>query len=162
MWFWYNWSANEVDSQYFLQIKTTLRFHLAPVRIAIIKNTTNKLYAVGCPLIFHSHLQKPLSSGFCPHQSMKTILSTIHHRAQNRKIICSVMNCHSPLLLDTCWLIPEWQGKKHEKGRAWPWCSYGTSLAVQTLLLEFGQCPRWCHHFIDSKNRIICPSSLNP
>jgi hypothetical protein len=25
-----------------VQIKTTLRFHLTPVRIAIIKNTTNK------------------------------------------------------------------------------------------------------------------------
>jgi hypothetical protein len=25
-----------------MQIKTTLRFHLTPVRIAIIKNTTNK------------------------------------------------------------------------------------------------------------------------
>jgi hypothetical protein len=69
-----------------LQIKTTLRFHLAPVRIAIIKNTTNKLYAVGCPLIFHSHLQKPLSSGFCPHQSMKTILSTIHHSDKERSM----------------------------------------------------------------------------
>jgi hypothetical protein len=26
-----------------MQIKTTLRFHLTPVRIAIIKNTTNTL-----------------------------------------------------------------------------------------------------------------------
>jgi hypothetical protein len=27
-----------------MQIKTTLRFHLTPVRIAIIKNTTNDRY----------------------------------------------------------------------------------------------------------------------
>jgi hypothetical protein len=27
-----------------LQIKTTLRFHLSPVRIAIIKNTTNRCW----------------------------------------------------------------------------------------------------------------------
>jgi hypothetical protein len=26
-----------------MQIKTTLRFHLSPVRIAIIKNTSNKM-----------------------------------------------------------------------------------------------------------------------
>jgi hypothetical protein len=30
-----------------VQMKTTLRFHLTPVRIAIIKNTTNK-YQLGC------------------------------------------------------------------------------------------------------------------
>jgi hypothetical protein len=30
-----------------MQIKTTLRFYLAPVRIAIIKNTTNKCWR-GC------------------------------------------------------------------------------------------------------------------
>jgi hypothetical protein len=27
-----------------MQIKTTLRFHITPVRIAIIKNTTNKCW----------------------------------------------------------------------------------------------------------------------
>jgi hypothetical protein len=31
-----------------MQIKTTLRFHLTPVRIAIISNTTNKRYWRGC------------------------------------------------------------------------------------------------------------------
>jgi hypothetical protein len=31
-----------------IQIKTTLRFHLTPVRIAIIKNTTNKRCWRGC------------------------------------------------------------------------------------------------------------------
>jgi hypothetical protein len=31
-----------------MQIKTTLRFHLIPVRIAIIKNTTNIKYWQGC------------------------------------------------------------------------------------------------------------------
>jgi hypothetical protein len=31
-----------------MQIKTTLRFHLNPVRIAIIKNTTNKKCWQGC------------------------------------------------------------------------------------------------------------------
>jgi hypothetical protein len=30
-----------------MQIKTTLRFHLTPVRIAIIKNTTNRCWQ-GC------------------------------------------------------------------------------------------------------------------
>jgi hypothetical protein len=30
-----------------MQIKTTLRFHLIPVRIAIIKNTTNNKYWQG-------------------------------------------------------------------------------------------------------------------
>jgi hypothetical protein len=30
------------------QIKTTLRFHLTPVRIAIIKNTTNNKCWQGC------------------------------------------------------------------------------------------------------------------
>jgi hypothetical protein len=31
-----------------MQIKTTLRFHLTPVRIAIINNTTNNRYWRGC------------------------------------------------------------------------------------------------------------------
>jgi hypothetical protein len=31
-----------------MQIKTTLRFHLIPVRIATIKNTTNNKYWGGC------------------------------------------------------------------------------------------------------------------
>jgi hypothetical protein len=31
-----------------MQIKTTLRFHLTPVRIAFIKNTTNNRYWRGC------------------------------------------------------------------------------------------------------------------
>jgi hypothetical protein len=31
-----------------MQIKTTLRFHLTPVRIAIIKNTNNNRYWQGC------------------------------------------------------------------------------------------------------------------
>jgi hypothetical protein len=31
-----------------MQIKTTLRFHLIPVRIAINKNTTNNRYWPGC------------------------------------------------------------------------------------------------------------------
>jgi hypothetical protein len=31
-----------------MQIKTTLRFHLTPVRIAIIKNTTNNRCWQGC------------------------------------------------------------------------------------------------------------------
>jgi hypothetical protein len=31
-----------------MQIKTTLRFHLTPVRIAIIKNTSNNKYWWGC------------------------------------------------------------------------------------------------------------------
>jgi hypothetical protein len=31
-----------------MQIKTTLRFHLTPVRIAIIKNTTNNMFWRGC------------------------------------------------------------------------------------------------------------------
>jgi hypothetical protein len=31
-----------------MQIKTTLRFHLTPVRIAIITNTTNIRYCQGC------------------------------------------------------------------------------------------------------------------
>jgi hypothetical protein len=31
-----------------MQIKTTLRFHLTPVRIAIFKNTTNSRYWGGC------------------------------------------------------------------------------------------------------------------
>jgi hypothetical protein len=31
-----------------MQIKTTLRFHLTPVRITIIKNTTNNSYWQGC------------------------------------------------------------------------------------------------------------------
>jgi hypothetical protein len=31
-----------------MQIKTTLRFHLTPVRIAIIKNTTNNMCWQGC------------------------------------------------------------------------------------------------------------------
>jgi hypothetical protein len=31
-----------------MQIKTTLRFHLTPVRIAIIKNTSNNRYWQGC------------------------------------------------------------------------------------------------------------------
>jgi hypothetical protein len=31
-----------------MRIKTTLRFHLTPVRIAIIKNTTNNMYWRGC------------------------------------------------------------------------------------------------------------------
>jgi hypothetical protein len=31
-----------------MQIKTTLRFHLTPVRIAIIKNTTNNMFWQGC------------------------------------------------------------------------------------------------------------------
>jgi hypothetical protein len=31
-----------------MQVKTTLRFHLTPVRIAIIKNTTNKMCWQGC------------------------------------------------------------------------------------------------------------------
>jgi hypothetical protein len=30
------------------QIKTTLRFNLTPVRIAVIKNTTNNRYWLGC------------------------------------------------------------------------------------------------------------------
>jgi hypothetical protein len=31
-----------------MQIKTTLRFHLSPVRIAIINNTTNNMCWQGC------------------------------------------------------------------------------------------------------------------
>jgi hypothetical protein len=31
-----------------MEIKTTLRFHLTPVRIAIIKNTTTNRYWWGC------------------------------------------------------------------------------------------------------------------
>jgi hypothetical protein len=31
-----------------MQIKTTLRFHLTPVRIATIKNTTNNMCWQGC------------------------------------------------------------------------------------------------------------------
>jgi hypothetical protein len=31
-----------------MQIKTTLRFHLTPVRIAIIKTTTNNKFWGGC------------------------------------------------------------------------------------------------------------------
>jgi hypothetical protein len=31
-----------------MQIKTTPRFHLTPVRIAIIKNTTNNMSSQGC------------------------------------------------------------------------------------------------------------------
>jgi hypothetical protein len=31
-----------------MQIKTTLRFHLTPIRIAIIKNTTNSMCWQGC------------------------------------------------------------------------------------------------------------------
>jgi hypothetical protein len=31
-----------------MQIKTTLRFHLTPIRIAIIRNTTNNKYWQGC------------------------------------------------------------------------------------------------------------------
>jgi hypothetical protein len=31
-----------------MQIKTTLRFHLTPVRIAMIKNTTNNMCWQGC------------------------------------------------------------------------------------------------------------------
>jgi hypothetical protein len=31
-----------------VQIKTTLRFHLTPVKIVIIKNTTNNRYWQGC------------------------------------------------------------------------------------------------------------------
>jgi hypothetical protein len=31
-----------------MQIKTTLRFHLTPVRVAIIKNATNNRYWRGC------------------------------------------------------------------------------------------------------------------
>jgi hypothetical protein len=31
-----------------MQIKTTLRFHLTPVRIAIIKNTINNKCCLGC------------------------------------------------------------------------------------------------------------------
>jgi hypothetical protein len=31
-----------------MQIKTTLSFHLTPVRIAIIKNTTTNRYWEGC------------------------------------------------------------------------------------------------------------------
>jgi hypothetical protein len=31
-----------------MQIKTTLRFHLTPVRIAIIRNTTNNRCCRGC------------------------------------------------------------------------------------------------------------------
>jgi hypothetical protein len=31
-----------------MQIKTTIRFHLTPVRIAIIKNTTINMYSRGC------------------------------------------------------------------------------------------------------------------
>jgi hypothetical protein len=31
-----------------MQMKTTLRFHLAPVRITIIKNTTKNRYWQGC------------------------------------------------------------------------------------------------------------------
>jgi hypothetical protein len=31
-----------------MQIKTILRFHLTPVRIAIIKSTTNEKYWQGC------------------------------------------------------------------------------------------------------------------
>jgi hypothetical protein len=31
-----------------IQIKTTLRFHLTPIRIAIIKNTTNNMCWRGC------------------------------------------------------------------------------------------------------------------
>jgi hypothetical protein len=31
-----------------MQIKTTLRYHFTPVRIAIIKNTTTTIYWQGC------------------------------------------------------------------------------------------------------------------
>jgi hypothetical protein len=31
-----------------MQIKTTLRFHLTPVRITVIKNTTNNMCWHGC------------------------------------------------------------------------------------------------------------------
>jgi hypothetical protein len=31
-----------------MQVKTTLRFHLTPVRIAIIKSTTNNKCSLGC------------------------------------------------------------------------------------------------------------------
>jgi hypothetical protein len=31
-----------------MQIKTTLRYHFTPVRIAIIKNTTTNMYWQGC------------------------------------------------------------------------------------------------------------------
>jgi hypothetical protein len=37
-----------------MQIKTTLRFHLTPVRIAIIKNTTNNRCWRGCGEM-HTH-----------------------------------------------------------------------------------------------------------
>jgi hypothetical protein len=38
-----------------MQIKTTLRFHLIPVRIAIIKNTTNNKYWQGFREKEHSY-----------------------------------------------------------------------------------------------------------